>query len=1300
MEQLLVPQPLVDGAELPEQWKRFKRDFELFLIACEKGDAADGVKVALLLRTVGSRGNDIYDSFRWAQAADKTVYATVLTKFAEFCAPRVNTVAMTHKLLTTKQGRLTIDEFVTELHNIARSCDFDQMYDRMVLQALILGVESDRTRRRLFERCDLRLVDALAICRSQESASRDLRVIDPRSGGDTEEAKMLKYRDKKSETQKRPSHRTTESLGNCTKCATSHPPRSCPAYGQECRKCHKMNHYARCCNARRTGKETGKKESAHQAAEWNYSTDSDEYSNTLTVTKQDRKLLTTMKVWSERTEREVMFQLDTGATCNVLSLRDYQLLRGPRLEKTHTKITCYNGTESTPLGWCYLQAKGKNETQKLKFLVVDVGKQHSLLSMTTCLDMELLHLSETAHLTSTDELDPMLSEYEDVFGGLGQLPGEYRIELSEEVHPIQVRPRKVPLTMKLEVEAELRRLESEGIITKVTQPTEWISHMQPVRKANGSIRICIDPQNLNKAIRRNHVVMPTLDDVLPQLNDAHFFSLCDAKNGFLQVKLAESSTDLTTFWTPAGRYKYLRMPFGISSAPEEFQRRLADTLQGLSGVTVVADDILVFGKDRAEHDANLRDLLERARSSGLRLNKDKCKFLEPELPYIGHLLTQEGVKPDPKKVAAIVDMPSPTSTDGVKRFLGHVTYMSKFIPNLSAESEPMRRLLQNKTFVWSADQENAFLTLKRLLTQADMLQYYDVNSPVVIQTDASTAGLGATLLQRGKPVTYVSRSLTECETKYAPIELETLAIVFALARLDQYVFGHKDVTVQTDHKSLIPIFKKPIFKASRRIQSMLLSLQRYSGMKLVWRPGSEQITADLLSRDSHMEEPSASPGREHMFTVAQEAADRPLPDSTHAELRQETKTDHDLQTLRGYIQHEWPDSIPERLRSFGSFREELTIEDGVIFRGLRAVVPKSMQAAMLNRLHASHQGVKATLRRARLTVYWPRMSEEVTKRCKECLVCLRDAPKQQKEVLRSHVVPTQPWTKVGVDLFEQGHTHYTVVVDYTTDYFEFVKIASQRAKDVILSIKEIFSRMGIPRVLHTDNASYFVSEEFSQFAKQWSFDHTTSSPHYHQSNGKVESAVKICKRILRRCPDPFLALLEHRNTPTEDMSTSPIQRMLGRPTRSTLPQRREQAEADEISFQEKLRKRLKLQSKYNQTARDLPELRSGQPVLVRDYHEHKRGWKEAKVIQQLSGRSYSVEIDGEMRRRNRRDLRPAAQVEQQMPPQDPAPPRSGAVLAAPNPVLPDEPPIPVIAGPRQSSRVHREPVWLKDYIRN
>ena len=197
--------------------------------------------------------------------------------------------------------------------------------------------------------------------------------------------------------------------------------------------------------------------------------------------------------------------------------------------------------------------------------------------------------------------------------------------------------------------------------------------------------------------------------------------------------------------------------------------------------------------------------------------------------------------------------------------------MTKFMPNLSAESEPLRRLLNlpDNEFCWGVDQRNAYETLKLMLTSDKLLQYYDSRKPVVIQTDASTAGLGAVLMQEDKPVAYASRSLTKSESNYAPIELECPAIVFAMNKYDQYVFGHPNVTIHCDHRPLEAIMRKSLLAAPRRIKAMLLTLQWYA-FTVKWKPGKEQMITDLLSRHTgNCEQPAESAAREHMFQVQQ-----------------------------------------------------------------------------------------------------------------------------------------------------------------------------------------------------------------------------------------------------------------------------------------------------------------------------------------------------------------------------------------------------------------------------------------------
>ena len=348
--------------------------------------------------------------------------------------------------------------------------------------------------------------------------------------------------------------------------------------------------------------------------------------------------------------------------------------------------------------------------------------------------------------------------------------------------------RKLPIPIKEKVRAELNTMIENEIITPVNEPTEWISALLVVAKSNGDVRICIDPKPLNKALLRNHYLMPTIDDVLPELNNAKVFSTCDARHAFWHVCLDEPSSRLTTFETPFGKYRFLRLPYGLSVNPEEFQRRLHDVLIGLRGISCIADDILVYGCGETtelasiDHDKNLRALLERCRECGIRLNKDKFKLHRSTVAYMGHQLTPTGLKADPAKIEAIETMPPPEDKQGVQRLLGMATFLAKFVPNVSEMTSPIRTLLDSSNeFKWDNDVHGkSFVELKNLLKTTPVLGYYQLSKQITVQCDSTQKGLGACLLQDGKAVAYVSRALTKTEQEYAQIEKERNAIFFCI----------------------------------------------------------------------------------------------------------------------------------------------------------------------------------------------------------------------------------------------------------------------------------------------------------------------------------------------------------------------------------------------------------------------------------------------------------------------------------------------------------------------------------------
>ena len=327
--------------------------------------------------------------------------------------------------------------------------------------------------------------------------------------------------------------------------------------------------------------------------------------------------------------------------------------------------------------------------------------------------------SETSPLT----LPEIKSEYADLFTGYGKFDGLLHLETDSSVVPVRMPLRRLLVAVRNKVKSELDEMVANDIIAPVIELSEWISALLVVAKGNGSLRICMDPKPLNKALLRNHYLMPTIDDVLPSLTSAKVFSTVDAAHAFWHVQLDEESSKLTTFETPFGRYRWLRLPLGISVASEEFQRRLHENLTGLKGIAVIADDILVYGTGETteeatmDHDNNLRELFSRARACGLRLNLDKMKLRQTSISYMGHMITSEGLKPDPSKIEALKKMPPPTDVKGVQRLLGMATYLAKFVPQFSEMTSSIRTLLdKNNEFHWSTENEREFENLKALLS--------------------------------------------------------------------------------------------------------------------------------------------------------------------------------------------------------------------------------------------------------------------------------------------------------------------------------------------------------------------------------------------------------------------------------------------------------------------------------------------------------------------------------------------------------------------------------------------------------
>ncbi|CAL8130302.1 unnamed protein product [Orchesella dallaii] len=1244
-----TPQALkLNSGNVSENWKKFSKAYEFYEIASGFEQRRDKVRVAALLSIIGVEATDLYSTFVWDRPDDQWIYSKVTEQFEKYCNPRKRVLYETYRFGIRKQeAGEGLDTYVTALRKLADNCAFPDK-ERSIRDQVVLGLRDSKLREIILRVDDPTLTEVTQHGRAYEQAILQNKEITPPD--ELEQVSEVKKGKGKKNHQNRPAQKTTgeaEVKINCKFCGNKHErnKNKCPAYKQKCSSCGKQNHFAKCC------KSTNNVETQEMFCLYSLS-NPNMTKKTITLTLPD-------------TNQKLKFLIDTGASCNVLPVRDYIRVTGDKKKKNITprKVTVvtYGGKQWTSLGDCWLNVKLNNRNFKMKCLVVDIDAS-PLLSLQSCEFMDIVKIISYDREKSTEEnvnvvtQDSIMKQYEDVFNGLGKLEGQYHITLNEEVKPVVHAPRSVPVSLREPVKAKLEELEKQGVISRVTEPTDWVSSML-VKKETNKLRICLDPQDLNKAIKREHYPLPTMEDVATRLGKVKVFSLLDAKNGFWQIELDERSSYLTTFNTPFGRYRWCRMPFGISSAPEVWQRRMHELAEGLKGVEVIADDFLIVGcgdeQDEAnrDHDRNLIALLERARQKNLKLNAKKMRIKLTELQYMGHVLTPNGVKMDPRKMEAILKMPKPTDKKAVQRLLGMVQYLAKFLPRLSDTAEPLRRLTDDSVdWDWKAEHEDSFQKLRKLATAAPVLAYYDMKKSVTIQCDASEKGLGAVLLQEGKPVVFASRALTQTEQRYAQIEKEMLAIVYACTRFDQYVYGRK-VEVHSDHKPLEAIFKKMIWKSPKRLQRMLLALQRYN-LDVKFKKGTEMYIADALSRAflprteeniSAVEVAEASLSRE--FENINSTEDSPNTAKGFDEIRKAVKEDNSIEKLRRYILEGWPEKKNEadpECQPYFHVRDELTEENYLIFRGERVVIPLKLRRGMMKKAHSSHCGIESCLRRAREHVYWPSMDSQLKDYIGSCELCNTFRSQQQKEPMMSHEVPNRPWSTVSTDIFELKSSKYVIVVDHYSNYFEYARLNRQSTAEVVKELKKIFASHGIPDKMISDNGPQYSSEEFRKFVEEWQIEHVTSSPGYPQSNGRAENAVKTCKNLMIKSiegkTDFFMALLDWRNTPSTSMGMSPVQRLCSRRTRTLMPTQTAKLTPEvQSGVKEKIEKAREQQKTFfDRSARPLPALKQGDVVRMKLPNQKK--WSKGIVLKEEGKRQYSVKVNGGVYRRNRRQL--------------------------------------------------------------
>ncbi|XP_031349308.1 uncharacterized protein K02A2.6-like [Photinus pyralis] len=650
-----------------------------------------------------------------------------------------------------------------------------------------------------------------------------------------------------------------------------------------------------------------------------------------------------------------------------------------------------------------------------------------------------------------------------------------------------------------------------------------------------------------------------------------------------------------------------RLSFGIKTAPSEFNRILDQILQGLEGTMSYFDDIIIHGTSHEECQNRLRHCLERLRKYDLHLNKDKCTFFQTEIQYLGYIIRQNKISKCPKKVEAINSVPRPRNADEVRRFLGMVTYYSRFIPDASTMTHPLRQLLRkDKQFFWSSSCESAFIKLKTEISSERVLVPFDPNLPITLACDASPTGIAGVLSNIidgvERPVAFISRSLTQAETNYSQLDREALAIVFTVGKFYNYIYG-QPFTLITDNRPLTRIFhqnaKLPAMTSARLLRYAAF-LQQFN-YEVQHRKAEDHVNVDFFSR---------APSNEKSIGI-ETTLDQELQNLNDQVINQ-ISTYSLTSTSIAFESQQDPElsKIKESLIHGNLNNPDYSLHDGVIFKGQRVVIPTSLRAEVLKELHHTHVGIVKMKQLARRYCYWRNIDKDIenlVRQCENCALIKKDPVK----------APVHHWDEPKEN-FEQVHIDYAgpfqgfyflVLVDSKSKWAE-VKVIKEAptSESTIYLLQDIFSVHGLPRNLVSDNATIFHSDTFQTFCRENGIMQKFIAPGHPATNGLAERNIQTLKQKLTAMADEKLSmnqkvreiLYRYRGTPL-NCGKTPAQLYLGRDIRLKLDALRPSKEPASKPA-------------------DLPRVRNfsvGERVQVRWYTNQKPTWKFGVVLKNV-----------------------------------------------------------------------------------
>ena len=786
---------------------------------------------------------------------------------------------------------------------------------------------------------------------------------------------------------------------------------------------------------------------------------------------------------------------------------------------------------------------------------------------------------------------------------------------------------------------------------EIIQPSQspWSSNVVIVKKKDGSHRFCVDFRKLNLITKKDVYPLPRISEVLDTLGNAVYFSTMDLASGYWQVPLDKASQEKTAFTTKSGLFEFRVLPMGLVNAPPGFQRMMDVVLSGLQwkNCLVYLDDVIVFSSTFDRHLEHLKEVFDRFRREGLKLKPRKCDFAKTEVSYLGHIISRNGLKPDPKKLEAIKNYPVPRDVSELRSVMGLFSYYRRFVQNFSVIAAPLFKLLnKGEKFQWDCDCQKAFDVLKGKLTESPVLGYPDFSKPFVLYTDAATTnGLGAVLGQeidgQERVIGYASRSLKKNEKNYPTIEAELLAIVWSIKYFRPYLYGRKFVVV-TDHNPLRWLYniKDPMGRLGR----WALTLQSYD-FEIQHRPGKRHGNADGLSRRPPVDNEATKENNISQPFVA--FVDTGF-DTENVKMLQ--KRDELFSKIIDFKEN---GTLPDELklsRQIVAMCDDYVIEDGLLFHlqkpparfrsepfRKQLAVPNGLRTEIMTACHeeitAGHLGFMRTYEKIRQRYYWPGMYTEIDNWCKSCVDCAtKKTPRNQTKAPIFSLPVEGPFDRVGVDILgpfpvsKSGNRYVIVFTDYLTKWAECFAMKTVEAETVAkIYVEEVVCRHSAARELLSDRGKNFLAKivkEVCEFVNTVKINTTSYRP---QCNGLTErfnatlTTIIISMYVNQHHTDwdtyiPY-ALFAYRTAIQETTKESPFYLLYGRDPRlpidvSLLPRDEIFTNADDYRAHivTRLRESKKFAQDNIQLSQQRQELNRNEHAKLPSYEPGQRVW--------------------------------------------------------------------------------------------